>query len=154
MRLVARDKLRPHSGLFFFRRLLQRKAIFDVFFFFSAVNKVSTGGLCVCVCVAPLAVTCQWCFYCCFFCITSLSGMGGAAVALLLSKTLLKAIFYVHSPLHAGTSFLPFTADVTGAISRVHHELSRNKCCDGYGRGSTNLADLHWCAQTKRCNGN
>lgn len=48
-------------------------------------------------------------------------------MALLLSETPLKAIFYVHSSLRAGTSFLPFTVDVIGAISRVHHELSRSK---------------------------
>lgn len=46
-------------------------------------------------------------------------GMGWAHVTPLLSETLLKAIFYMHSSLHVTASFLPFTVDVTGAISRV-----------------------------------
>lgn len=50
--------------------------------------------------------------------------MGWVLRGLLLSETLLKAIFHVHSSLHVRTSFLPFTVDVTGAISRAHHKLS------------------------------
>lgn len=50
--------------------------------------------------------------------------MGWVREAPLLSETLLKAIFYVHLVPLVRTSFLPFTADGIGSISRAHHKLS------------------------------
>lgn len=60
----------------------------------------------------------------CYFSLSHHSWDGMGLRGLLLSETLLKAIFHVHSSLHVRTSFLPFTVDVSGAISRAHHKLS------------------------------
>lgn len=124
-RSVTRDKLRPpgeHKSPF--RRRTEKSK-----FSCSSVNQVNAvcssisckGAACIVVFLYHVIVVLGW-----------------APEALLLSETLLKASFYVHWSLHVTTSFLPFTVDVTAAISRAHHKLASccdwNKCLGGVGQ--------------------
>lgn len=119
MRPVTRDKLRPpseHKSPF--RSFLQhRKAIFLVVKCLLWIRLT----LEVFLFAAPMAAKWPWAL---FFFITSLLGWDGS-VSLYCCLRLFKGhSLNVHLSLHLRTSFLPFTVDGIGAISRAHRKLS------------------------------